>query len=58
VRGDRTVVVIAHRLTTVRHCDRLIVIEGGRIAADGPYDELLAQSDVFRALAGAGGAGG
>ncbi|MFI5178752.1 MAG: ABC transporter ATP-binding protein [Vicinamibacterales bacterium] len=51
VRGERTVVVIAHRLATVRRCDRIVVLEAGRLVAQGRYDELLAGSDVFRALA-------
>ena len=37
----RTVFVIAHRLSTVRRADRIITIEGGRIAEDGTHDELM-----------------
>jgi ATP-binding cassette, subfamily B, bacterial PglK len=50
-RAERTVVVIAHRLATVRRCDRIVVLEEGRLAAEGRYDDLLASSEVFRALA-------
>jgi ATP-binding cassette, subfamily B, bacterial PglK len=53
LRGVKTLVVIAHRLTTVRHCDRLAVLRDGRLAAVGPWDELLARDAGFRALAGA-----
>jgi len=53
VRGERTILVIAHRLTTVRRCDRILVLDRGRLVADGRYDELLKQSDLFRALASA-----
>ena len=50
-RGEQTVIVIAHRLTTVRRCDRILVLDGGRLVAQGRYDELLAASDLFRGLA-------
>ena len=49
----RTVLSIAHRLTTTRVCDRIYVIERGAVAAAGTYNELLAESALFRALAGA-----
>jgi ATP-binding cassette, subfamily B, bacterial PglK len=51
LRGIKTLVVIAHRLTTVRHCDRLVVLRDGRAAAVGSYEELLARDAGFRALA-------
>jgi ATP-binding cassette subfamily C protein len=40
LRGDRTIIMIAHRLTTVRSCDRLYLLDGGRIVDSGDYDEL------------------
>jgi ABC-type multidrug transport system fused ATPase/permease subunit len=45
-------VVIAHRLTTVRRCDRLAVLRDGRLAAIGSYDELLVRDAGFREMAG------
>jgi subfamily B ATP-binding cassette protein MsbA len=39
----RTVLVIAHRLSTVESADRVVVLEGGRIVEEGSYDDLLAQ---------------
>ena len=45
-----TRIVIAHRLSTVRHCDRILVLEGGRIAESGTYDELIAGGGVFAEL--------
>jgi ABC-type multidrug transport system fused ATPase/permease subunit len=54
VRGTTTVIVIAHRLTTVRECDRILLIDGGRLVAQGRYGELLESSALFRALATAG----
>ena len=51
LRGTRTILTVAHRLTTVRGCDRILVVVDGRIAASGTYDELREGSDVFRQLA-------
>jgi ABC-type multidrug transport system fused ATPase/permease subunit len=36
--------MIAHRLSTVRHCDRIHLLEKGRFAAQGTYDELVADN--------------
>ncbi|WP_297970636.1 ATP-binding cassette domain-containing protein, partial [uncultured Amaricoccus sp.] len=49
----KTVVMIAHRLSTVRECDTIFMLEGGRVVAEGSYDELIASNRQFRALAGA-----
>jgi ATP-binding cassette subfamily B protein len=43
-------VVIAHRLSTVRRCDRIFEFDRGRIRASGTYEELLARSASFAAL--------
>ena len=51
LRGERTMIIVAHRLTTVRSCDRIVVIEGGLIVDSGTYDELTARSPSFRAIA-------
>jgi ABC-type multidrug transport system fused ATPase/permease subunit len=50
LHGARTVIVIAHRLSTVQSCDRLIFLHDGRVAATGSYDELLGNA-AFRAMA-------
>ncbi len=47
---DRTSLIIAHRLSTVRDADRIVVIEGGRIVEDGTYDALLRLDGVFAKL--------
>lgn len=51
-RGSRTLIAVAHRLTTVEDADRILVIAGGRIVDEGRYEELLERSETFRALAG------
>jgi len=48
---DRTVLVIAHRLATVRRADRILVIEHGRLAAEGTHEQLLEASSLYRRLA-------
>lgn len=45
--GDRTVVLIAHRLSTVRHVDRIIVLEDGRVIEQGTFDDLLRRNGAF-----------
>jgi ABC-type multidrug transport system fused ATPase/permease subunit len=48
----KTVIVIAHRLTTVRECDVIYLLERGQIVAQGSYHELMRESAWFRAAAG------
>ena len=47
---DRTSIVIAHRLSTVRHADEIIVLQKGEIAERGTHDELLAKNGIYKRL--------
>ena len=49
--SNRTTLVIAHRLATVRHADRIIVLDEGRVQAIGHHDELVDQNPLYRRLA-------
>jgi ATP-binding cassette, subfamily B, bacterial len=49
VMRDRTTVVIAHRPATIALADRVVLLDGGRIAAQGTHSELLGSSEVYRA---------
>jgi subfamily B ATP-binding cassette protein MsbA len=46
----RTVIVIAHRLSTVRRADKIVVLDQARIAETGSHDELLARGGIYRRL--------
>jgi ATP-binding cassette, subfamily B, bacterial len=46
----RTVIAIAHRLSTVRHFDRILVVDGGRLVQSGPPDELAVRAGPYRSL--------
>jgi ATP-binding cassette, subfamily B, bacterial PglK len=50
LQGGRTIVIVAHRMTTVRRCDRLVFLRFGRIEGEGTFEELLQTNADFRAM--------
>ena len=50
ISKDRTVFIIAHRLSTVRRCDRIITLERGRLIEDGTHDELIVTGGRYASL--------
>lgn len=58
LKAGRTTLVIAHRLSTVRNADLIIVLESGRVAEQGTHEQLVAHGTVYRRLLDRGGADG
>ena len=52
LRGQRTIFLIAHRLTTIRHADRIVVLDEGRIAEIGDHEALMSRPGIYRELIG------
>ena len=47
----KTIILIAHRITTVQECDRIYMLERGQVVAEGGYTELIRDNPRFRAMA-------
>jgi ABC-type multidrug transport system fused ATPase/permease subunit len=52
LRGQRTIFLIAHRLTTIRHADRIVVLDNGRVAEIGDHDTLMSRPGIYHELIG------
>ena len=50
IMADRTTIIVAHRLSTVRDADRIIVIDGAQIVEQGAHDELMDRRGIYRRL--------
>jgi ATP-binding cassette, subfamily B, bacterial len=51
LHSGRTTFVIAHRLSTVRDADKILVLDGGRLVAQGTHESLMQENDLYRSLA-------
>ena len=47
----KTIIIVAHRLTTIQPCNRIYLISSGKLMDQGTYDELLERSQLFRDMA-------
>ncbi|MDP4128702.1 MAG: peptidase domain-containing ABC transporter [Bacteroidota bacterium] len=43
----KTIIIIAHRLTTIKYCHRILLLQGGKLAASGPHEQLMRESEVY-----------
>lgn len=46
MKGKRTIIVIAHRLTTVQHCDRIYRMENGKVINEGSYHDVVEENNI------------
>lgn len=49
-QNHTTIISIAHRLTTLKNCDRIIVLNQGNIEQDGKYEELIQKEGIFKSM--------
>jgi ATP-binding cassette subfamily C protein len=54
LRGEHTMIIVAHRFASIRGCDKIAYLEGGRVVDIGSYDELFGRLPSFRQMATSG----
>ena len=47
LRENTTIILIAHRLTTIKNCDKIFLLDSGKLISQGSYEELIKYSDLF-----------
>jgi ABC-type multidrug transport system fused ATPase/permease subunit len=52
LKRDRTIIIIAHRLSTVKNCDQLYILKQGKIIDQGTYNELIVKNKEFKDMSG------
>ena len=50
MQGEYTILIVAHRLSTIVDSDRIFVVDGGKIIADGPHKKLMRSCNLYREL--------
>ena len=50
IASEHTIIIVAHRLSTIKNCDKIFVLDKGKIVASGNHDELYKDSEVYRRL--------
>ncbi len=50
LRGEHTLLLVSHRLSTIRSADRIFVVDAGRVTESGTHEELMANSAVYAGL--------
>lgn len=58
LHGKITTITVAHRLSTIERCDEVLVLNRGRLVANGPYETLMRTNDLFSSMSAASGNGG
>ena len=48
IRKDITIIMIAHRLSTVKNCDNIYILENGKLKNQGSFKKLISDSDLFQ----------
>ena len=49
-KSGRTCIIVAHRLSTIRDCDQILYVDGGRVLESGTHDELMSLNGSYRNL--------
>ncbi len=50
LNGKCTIVIVAHRFSTIQHCDKIVVLANGKVVSEGKFDELIIKSNEFKKL--------